>query len=260
MAEIASLESALARTRRAREHIVDLIARITAIRQEQHNAISWTWDTDPEHLGEPTLVVDRYVPIPGQLGILIGEICYNLRSALDYLIYELAILDSGKIVDGTQFPIEDKPKGFAHRQKRGWLNGLNASHVAAIEALQPYRGCNWTALLRDISNPDKHRHLVFHRGSFTASVFANADRLRFLNIPGEGPFGAGPITSAIHPISGKEVHVQVNLALEISFSDGAPIIEILDELQAQVTQTLQAFEPEFKRAGGDGGAHEPPPS
>src|SRR5262249_11398095 len=42
--------------------------------------------------------------IPPMTSILIGEVVYNLRAALDYLVYELAILDSGSIQDGTQFP------------------------------------------------------------------------------------------------------------------------------------------------------------
>ena len=42
--------------------------------------------------------------------IRVGEVCYNFRSALDYLIFELAKLDSGVEQGGTQFPIMDSPK------------------------------------------------------------------------------------------------------------------------------------------------------
>jgi hypothetical protein len=41
------------------------------------------------------------------------EIVYNLRSALDYCVYLLAIIGSGKVLPGTQFPIEDEASGFA---------------------------------------------------------------------------------------------------------------------------------------------------
>jgi hypothetical protein len=247
----ASLGGAFARTARAREHILDLIARIEAFRQEQEQACSWEWDTDPNHLGEPTLVVSGYLQIPVAIGIIIGEVCYNLRSALDYLIYELAFLDSGKVVAGTQFPIEDKAKGFAWRKNGGWLGGINPLHEAAIEALQPYNGCNWTTFLRNISNPDKHRHLVLHGGHFQASLYADAERLRFLGLPGK-------VTRAKHPLSGKEVDVQLAISVQIEFSDGTPVIEALHELQAQVTQTLEAFQPEFQR-GNAGGTHDSSP-
>jgi hypothetical protein len=92
--------------------------------------------------------------------VVIGEIVYNLRSALDYLVFELAGLDSGCIIEGTQFPIERSQKSFKWRVRGGWLDVLNAAHVAAIEALQPYRGCQWAAVLQNLSNPDKHVHLV----------------------------------------------------------------------------------------------------
>jgi hypothetical protein len=66
--------------------------------------------------------------------ILIGEIAYNLRSSLDYLVFELARFDSGAVQDNTQFPIDDTPKKFkGHIASR--LKGLCPTHIAAIEQL-----------------------------------------------------------------------------------------------------------------------------
>ena len=98
-------------------------------------------------------------PIPAEMSLLIGEILYNLRGCLDYLVYQLAILDSGSEQNGTQFPIEDSQNGFRGRRK-SYLKFVNDSHVASIERLQPYNGVDWTKWLRTYSNPDKHRHLV----------------------------------------------------------------------------------------------------
>jgi hypothetical protein len=101
-------------------------------------------------------------PPPG-IGIATGEVLYNLRAALDYLVHQLVILATGEINMRTQFPIEDTPDGFRsrrHPNKQGrpnWLTGVDCAHCAAIEALQPYNGVDWTAFLRDISNEDKHR-------------------------------------------------------------------------------------------------------
>src|SRR5204863_4438007 len=86
------------------------------------------------------------------------EMIYNLRAALDYVVFEPARFDSGQTQNGTQFPIEDKPEGFKGRQKT-YLKGLTDPHVALVEEYQPCQGCNWTATLRDLSNPDKHREL-----------------------------------------------------------------------------------------------------
>jgi len=72
------------------------------------------------------------------LGILVGEVIYNLRAALDYLIYELAFLDSFKIQEGTQFPIEDTKRrwqvaAFGTKKRPARLVGISGRHKAAIE-------------------------------------------------------------------------------------------------------------------------------
>jgi hypothetical protein len=80
-------------------------------------------------------------------------------------------------------------------------------------------------------------------------VYPAADRLRFLNLP-------GTVSSARDPVTGKEVHVQINLTLDIQFSDGTPVIQTLQKIQAGVADTLEAFKPEFERSGA---AHSAPP-
>lgn len=231
-----SLDGAFGRVVRAEQHFSELVGRIEALRQEQYDAIAW--ELDLERPGEVRVSRTKYVLVPLLFSILVGEICYNLRAALDYLIFELARLDFGQVQNGTQFPIEDRPKNFAGNGHRR-LVGLNARHIAAMELLQPYNGCNWTRLLRDISNPDKHRSLSFARGGFELEAYPAADRLRFLNLPGK-------VSSARHPVTGVEMHVQTNLTLEIQFSDGTPVVPTLEKIKTQVAATLEAFKTDFK--------------
>jgi len=108
------------------------------------------------------------------VSILIGEICYNLRSALDYLVYELAILDSSKRQDGTQFPIDDTPEKFS-KHKRSWLKGLNSNHVAAIEKLQPRASGNPGATLRGSGSPLSRGRTELGRAAFH-SITSSARR------------------------------------------------------------------------------------
>ena len=44
---------------------------------------------------------------PPELAVVVSDIIHNLRATLDYIVYELALSDSGKVQDGTQFLIED---------------------------------------------------------------------------------------------------------------------------------------------------------
>ena len=99
--------------------------------------------------------------------------------------------------------------------------------------------CKWTASLRDFSNPDKHRHIVPHQGEITVALFPDATRLRFLNLPGR-------VTRAKHPVSGTEVDVNIAVNVEILFGDGSPVIQTLNEIQASIASTLEAFKPDFK--------------
>jgi len=172
-----------------------------------------------------------------RIGVLIGEICYNFRSALDYFIFELAKHDSGIAQDGTQFPIVDRKKDFAWRTKM-WLKGINAAHVAAIERLQPYSGCDWTKALRDLSNRDKHREFVSIKGDYTAFGYSRIGDRNFDAI-------SAPVRRTPHPVHG-EVDVKVYFTANVQFPDGAPIIETIEIVKLKVAETLEAFQSEFK--------------
>jgi hypothetical protein len=174
-----------------------------------------------------------------RVGILVGEICYNLRSALDYLIFELAKLDSGAEQRGTQFPVVDTKNDFEGRRTTAFLKGVNASHIAAVEALQPYMGCNWTARLRDFSNADKHRHFVVTGGETRITVHSSLDTdLSKIQ-------GVTFQRSAPHPLTGDEVQMKVHIAGTVTFDDGSPILETLQELKNNVARTLGDFKPDF---------------
>jgi len=167
---------------------------------------------------------------------LVGEICYNLRCALDYLIYALAELDSGSPQKGTQFPIMDASRDFAGRGK-SMLIGVNAAHVTAIERLQPYMGCKWSGRLRDLSNSDKHRHIIPGGGNSRITVHSALEK------------DLAPIwgvkRKAPHPLTGEEVDVKVYVSGEITFADGTLVTDTLHEIKTGVADMLRHFEPNF---------------
>jgi len=143
------LAGAFERAVPAGQHLAELKSELARFRQQNENAI--VAKLDPPNSNQ--VVIPRPMLMPPLLfSILVGEICYNLRGALDYLVHELAQLDSGALQDGTQFPIEDREDRFDANADR-FLKGVNASHRARIEDLQPYKGCNWTRDLRELSNP-----------------------------------------------------------------------------------------------------------
>lgn len=163
-------------------------------------------------------------PVPLIISILVGEIVYHLRTALDYLIYELAQFDAKEVIKTTQFPMEEFEKGFEGR-RNSFLKGVSDEHVAAIKHLQPFEGCQWTRVLRELSNSDKHRHHTIVASPIMVS-------------PAPGS------TEAI--LAGQDVNVKGDVAVSILFADGTPVVETLEQLHSEVTQVLDMFKTEFE--------------
>jgi hypothetical protein len=128
------------------------------------------------------------------------------------LVYELAICDSGGI-RRTQFPIEKNAAAFAARRRPGnFLDGINNAHVAAIETLQPYLGCTWTAALQDISDSDKHRTLVGISGQHNVQVDTSDSEQKLKGHPG--------IIRRAETGDGTVMFLGFNIATIINFASG----------------------------------------
>jgi hypothetical protein len=238
------LQGALDRINRAQQHLADFEGRQSVFGQDYHDSLVIEFDANKDN--KPVIHPGKPVYFDRLFGILVGEIVYNLRAALDYLVYELAIKDTGHIQDGTQFPICDEKRTFDGVQGK-FLVGLNPAHRAAIESLQPYRGCDWTPILRDISNPDKHRRLTAPSHSFA---------VRMSTMPsGRGlmkDFGTAPIVRSVrrtvHPSVEREVDVYLSSEAPIIIDVGGraqPVVKTMKYVKARVTETLEAFKPEF---------------
>lgn len=115
----------------------------------------------------PQLERDRLVP---RISITVGETAYNIRSSLDYLIYAIARTNNYlREVRGTQFPLEDYEEMYWARWTGKTPDGKKVAQFLRkvprgvaedLAHYQPFSGCKWAELLRDLSNPDKHRHLT----------------------------------------------------------------------------------------------------
>ncbi len=242
------LDGAIIRVWRAEQHVSDLGRRIDEIATAHANAALDRLDLDdlqPSHefvhegrlLGGAFPFQIETIQTPPILPAIIGEILYNLRSALDDLVYELARLDSGKDQDDTQFVIVSKEEDFWKQQGRR-LTGLYRCHVSAIERLQPYNGVQWTEILRNLSNSDKHRQL-------TVTLSHTLGFLKFFTSPPVGRSGyiEEPIRRA--RVQDREVYVQYPFMLSVVFPDGSGVVNSLRVLQSEVAATIEFFKPEF---------------
>jgi hypothetical protein len=131
--------------------------------------------------GSGRILVRTTEPPPNSIALEIGELLYQLRSALDACIYETACLNSGRRPppdeSRLEFPICDTPQSFEIGRRK--IRQLTSEQQKLIEAVQPYNALGLESadvpynfnrglgMLNDWARKDRHRGL--HVVAFWAS-------------------------------------------------------------------------------------------
>ena len=152
-----ALDSARLKVVRAQEHL-------DALRFEARRYLDTRpYEAATERHGDRIDVFPRMkTPPPVRLSAIIGDCVSNLRSALDYVMWQLAErhtktpLVVGK--DRPYFPIFSDNKAYANNLKHLARYTIPAVALAELEKVQPYHaGHESLASLRELVNEDKHR-------------------------------------------------------------------------------------------------------
>jgi len=100
-----------------------------------------------------------------RLPLIIGDCLQNVRSSLDYLVWELVLAANCKPTKQHAFPICETPDAFKACIKGKRLDGLSGDAITEIEALQPYtegkdfrQHVFWA--LDELCNINKHRRIL----------------------------------------------------------------------------------------------------
>ena len=103
---------------------------------------------------------------PVEWSIIVGEILYNLRSALDHLVWQLVIANGQTPGRHNEFPVTTNHEGW-QKVKDSYLRGMSERHKRMIGYVQPYTGginlpfdVSMLKVLNDLGNIEKHRHLI----------------------------------------------------------------------------------------------------
>lgn len=156
----ADFTAALARVHRAYE-LREAMWSCAAEHLKDHPVELWFDERDDE----VRVMAAATAEFPMEISILFGEWLYNLRSALDSLLYELAVEDTGQDpptgAGNRMYPIIAEPERFADATKKS-LAGLTDWSRRFVEDTQPYHstgGASGSALwwLNELAKIDRHR-------------------------------------------------------------------------------------------------------
>ena len=196
--------------------------------------------------------------VPIEWSVRLGEILYNLRSALDHLAWQLVLANGQAPGRHNAFPIVKTEEIWKKQAKGQWaLSGASQSAVDMVRRLQPFTGGIGLPFnvrgfweLHSLCNIDKHRHLIFAiAGSYgmrNPIVFGHnqppLDRPSS-RPPLQGRGGLGKIEKGhvMLRLNDTGVKIEPNFQIDIRFEDiGEPDItagtvpSVLDECLAAV--------------------------
>lgn len=259
-----SLESARAKIRRAEEHRDEFQRRLNAFLERDPYRVAFEFDSQGWH----NFIWEVREVLPSEdLGLIFGDILTNLRSALDYLAWQLVLVAGNTPGDRTQFPILESAriKGRDDWSQK-WasvsgdrLKGVERKWVDEIERLQPYKRSHLPkqdplAILELISNINKHRTLpVAITTTDLFSALINVEPLpvgetfafeNWLHLP----IKRGALAMRFRIASGVELRVEVNhpRRFRVAFSDPTGFDwGTNDDLIRWVAQVVAIFEPAF---------------
>lgn len=109
--------------------------------------------------------LEQIEPVPLELPALFGEWLYNLRSALDHVVWASAAHASGSIPpageDGLQYPIYDTEKAWKRNLWR--LRPFPEHQVEMLHTMQPFNSdldANFLGWINRLARIDRHRRLA----------------------------------------------------------------------------------------------------
>lgn len=185
--------------------------------------------------GRFELWIEQRIPIRPSIGIEFGEYLYNLRAALDYCAYAVAVADTKQdpppAEDAIQFPLYDTPEQFRSNEHR--IKAFSDKHREWVKAIQPFMGEKspdhyFTHWLNDLARKDRHRQLHV-LGAYLAE---STPMVRVINGAAVIFEKVGPVTFVegdaviarfqVRPFSpGDKVEANPNLALDVEIEEFA---------------------------------------
>jgi hypothetical protein len=128
---------------RARKQFAELLADVERVGEEQPLRIEGI--VEPA-TGKMEFEIVSLPSWPPEWAVIVGEVANHLRSALDYLVFQLAAKGGGNPEEGrTAFPISEKSGAYFRERGRKpsyrdtCLQGVDPEWAQKIDEFQPFR-------------------------------------------------------------------------------------------------------------------------
>ena len=163
------LESSREKIKRANKNLADLNVLVNDFRDSKGYEVVIDRDTKARQKIHRLRINKEPPP---SWGPVVGDILYDLRSALDHLACDLVRAGGGTCDSTTEFPIAKNRKAFESRL--GSVKGARIKSLKVLRAHKPYSGGNdllWT--LHQLNRVEKHRFplVIFARPRSLAFTF-----------------------------------------------------------------------------------------
>jgi hypothetical protein len=208
-------------------------------------------DTDSSR-DNPTFTLRVTNPVPARLAFLLGDCLQNVRSALDYLVWELVLAANNQPTKDNAFPICITPEGFTKALKGRRLEGMAAAATDLVAWFQPHRSGGKQeaegmplAVLDYLVNVNKHRRVLLT----VIRTFPGNELLRFKDgdvewglptpdaLQSNVPFGEKLTPSELQGHGGMAALIAFNEGAadgaEVSLTAGSLIDYVADEVIAK---------------------------
>ena len=230
---------------------------------EKIQSVHWKLYRAKEHMDELARVLSEYyksspgemvldsgvfafrekIPVPARIPLIVGDFLQNVRSALDYLVWELVIANGEIPGQHNAFPIDLTMAAYQTSiTNRRRLKGINNAAAATIDAMQPYHCKNDAekdnaplVILDRLTNINKHRRVLL--ATIGSNIAPVGDPPRFyINVDYSVRTGSGII---------KEAN---NMVAFVTLSEG-PIkeLEISGAIDALARFVIEEVLPPFEK-------------
>lgn len=256
---------ARARLDRALEQTQALHAEFQEFAARSPHAVTEIYDAAEGRKRAQYLVLEEF---PDSWSTIVGEIAYDLRSALDHAVYDLTCIESGGPLGQTGFPIFEDEARYDELTTRGEpalgsgvfkIRGVNQYAKAAIRSLQPFEARKATpfdepalSLLSELNAVDRQRTIPLCRLRWTGSTIRSRRPVRDLRFHWEPTLEHGAVLATWSPMGTLDgLDMEVDLDFDVGFGteepapsrfQGRPVVEILERIGDAVAETVRVLE------------------